>query len=56
MKAKITFDLNIKIQSGKEYKASVAVDMPVEGIIENGKSAIEITDLKDVIFKRIKNI
>lgn len=56
MKAKITFDLNIKIQSGKEYKASVAVDMPVEGIIENGKSAIEITYLKDVIFKRIKNI
>lgn len=56
LKEKITFDLNIKIQSGKEYKASVAVDMPVEGIIEKGQSSIEITDLKDVIFKRIKNI
>ena len=56
LKEKITFDLNIKIQSGKEYKASVAVDMPVEGIIEKGQSSIEISDLKDVIFKRIKNI
>ena len=55
MKQKITFDLNIKIESGKEYKASVSVDVPVGGLVEKGNSALEITDLKDIIFKRIKN-
>lgn len=55
LKQKITFDLNIKIESGKEYKASVSVDVPVGGLVEKGNSALEITDLKDIIFKRIKN-
>lgn len=55
LKQKINFDINIKIESGKEYKASISVDAPVDGLVEDGKSALEITDFKDIIFKRIKN-
>lgn len=55
LKQKIIFDLNIKIESGKEYKATIELDVPVEGLVENGKASLEITDLTDVIFKRIKN-
>ncbi len=55
LKQKITFDLNIKIESGKEYKASIELDVPVEGLVESGRAALEITDLTDVVFKRIKN-
>lgn len=55
LKAKITFDLTIKIESGKEYKANVSLDMPVQGVIEQGTTSNEITDLKGIIFKRTKN-
>ena len=55
LKAKITFDLTIKIESGKEYKANIALDMPVQGVVEQGTTSNEITDLKGIIFKRTKN-
>lgn len=55
LKAKLTFDIIIRLESGKEYKASISLDVPVEGIVEKGTTSIEITDLSDVVFKRIKN-
>lgn len=55
LKAKITMDLTITIESGKEYKATVTLDLPVEGVIENGTSSRELTDTSNIIFKRIKN-
>ena len=55
LKAKITFDFTIKLESGKEYKTKIELNMPVEGIIEKGTTSKEITDLKDIIFKRTKN-
>lgn len=55
LKAKLTFDIIIRLESGKEYKASILLDVPVEGIVEKGTTSIEITDLSDVVFKRIKN-
>ena len=55
LKATLSFDITIRIQSGKEYKASLSFDLPVEGVVENGTSSIEITDFENVIFKRIKN-
>ena len=48
-------DITIKIESGKEYKANIELDLPIEGVIENGTSSQEITDTKNIIFKRIKN-
>lgn len=55
LKANLSFDITIRIQSGKEYKANLSFDVPVEGVVENGTSSIEITDFENVIFKRIKN-
>ena len=55
LKAKLIFDIIIRLESGKEYKASISLDVPVEGIIEKGTTSIEKTDLSDVVFKRIKN-
>lgn len=55
LKAKIVFDLTIKIESGKEYKANICLDMPIQGVVEQGTTSNEITDLKGIIFKRTKN-
>lgn len=55
LKAKLNFDLTLKMESGKEYKTSISLDMPIEGIIEKGTTSKEITDLKNIIFKRTKN-
>lgn len=55
LKAKLIFDIIIRLESGKEYKESISLDVPVEGIVEKGTTSIEKTDLSDVVFKRIKN-
>ncbi len=53
--AKITFDLTIKTEAEKEYKANISLDVPIQGIIEKGTTSNEITDMKNIIFKRTKN-
>lgn len=55
IKGILTFDITIKLESGKEFKADIRLDIPVEGVIESGTGNYEITDLSNVIFKRIKN-
>ena len=55
LKMKLSMDFTIKIESGKEYKTNIELDLPIEGVIENGTSSQEITDTKNIIFKRIKN-
>lgn len=55
LEANLKFDLTIKLESGKEYKANIALEMPVQGILENGTASKEITDVEDIIFKRTKN-
>ena len=55
LKATLSFRITIVLESGKEYQANVSLDMPIEGVVENGTSYKEITDLSDVVFKRIKN-
>ena len=55
LKCKLSMDITIKIESGKEYKANIEFDLPVEGVIENGTSSQEIIDTSNIIFKRIKN-
>lgn len=55
LKTKITFDLLIKLEEGKEYKSTISLDFPVDDVIENGTTSTEITDLKNFIFKRINN-
>lgn len=55
LKSKLSMDITIKIESGKEYKANISLDLPIEGVIENGTSSQEINDTSNIIFKRIKN-
>lgn len=55
LKIKITFDLKIKLEEGTEYQTTVNLDFPVGDVIENGTTSLEITDLKNFIFKRVNN-
>lgn len=56
LKIKLTFDLKIKLQSGKEFKANILIDeMPVGDFVTQGTTSKEYTDLNKIVFKRIKN-
>ena len=55
LETKITFDLNIKLEDGKEYKSTINLDFPIDNVIDNGTTSIEITDLEKFIFKRVNN-
>lgn len=52
---KITFDLTIKLEGGKEYKSTISLDFPTGDVIEEGTTSTEITEVKDFIFKRVNN-
>ena len=55
LKMSLTFNLNIILQSGKEYQTEIKAELPTGNVIEEGNTSTEITDLKDIVFKRIKN-
>lgn len=49
---KISFDLIIELESGKSFKTNIVLDLPSDGMIENGVSQINI-EKNDIVFKRI---
>ena len=53
LKLSISFDIEIKIVNKKTYQATVSLELPVENVITNGTSNVEITDLEDIVFKII---
>jgi len=55
LKIDLSFDLYIKLEDGKEFKSTINLELPKGNVVEEGVSSIEITDLKNIIFKRIKN-
>lgn len=55
LKINLAFDLTIKLESGKEYQAEVKTELPIGNVIEEGSTSTEITNLDDVVFKRIHN-
>ena len=55
LQTNLTFDIIINLNSGKKYQAPISIDIPTDEIIEKGTVGIDITDLKDIIFKRIEN-
>lgn len=55
LKTNLTFDIIISLVDGKKYQANINLDVPDEEIIENGTKGIEITDLDNIVFKRIEN-
>ena len=52
VKLKLAFDIIIKTDDGINYRGNVVVDMPGDGLIEEGKTTIEINDFENVVFKR----
>ena len=55
IQSEISFELTIKLKSGKIYKTDISVEIPGEDVIEEGTKGIEITDLQNIIFKRLEN-
>ena len=51
IKFRVSFDLVIKIDK-INYKAKIDLDLPYGDICEEGKASYEITDMKDIVFKR----
>ena len=55
LKAKLTFDFVIKTGSGREYCTNISLDVPIGDVVGQGTTSMEITDMSQFIFKRIKN-
>lgn len=55
LQTKLSFDIVIKLTSGKKYQATINLDVPTDEIIEKGTVGKEITELDGIIFKRIEN-
>lgn len=55
LKTNLSFDITIKLTSGKKYQATINLDVPSDEIIEKGTVGKEIKDPDGIIFKRIEN-
>ena len=55
LQTKLSFNIIIKLTSGKKYQATINLDVPTDEIIEKGTIGKEITELDEIIFKRIEN-
>lgn len=55
LQTKLSFNIIIKLTSGKKYQATINLDLPTDEIIEKGTIGKEITELDGIIFKRIEN-
>lgn len=55
LKTNLSFDIIIKLTSGKIYQTTINLDVPTDEIIEKGTVGKEITDLENIVFKRIEN-
>lgn len=53
IKTSVLFDMIIELSSGKAYKTTIKLDLPVGNISEEGVSTIENIDLNKLVFKRI---
>lgn len=49
----VNFDLILQINKIK-YKANITLDLPCENLTNNGTTTREITDMSDIIFKRVQ--
>lgn len=53
IKFTVNFDLTIKVAEIK-YRANITLNLPCDNICEKGRTTQEITDLNNVVFKRVK--
>lgn len=52
VKATISFDLIINLESDISYRAKIELELPTGDITKEGSSSTEITDMKNIVFKR----
>ena len=52
LKFKVSFDLVIEVDD-KSYKTNMVMDLPIDELVGQKETHKEITDFKDVIFKRL---
>lgn len=55
LQTNLSFNITIKLTSGKKYQATISLDIPTDEIIEKGTVGKEITELENIVFKRIEN-
>lgn len=54
LKASITFDLTINLESDVSFKTTITVDVPISGIVEQGETHEENVDIGEIKFKRVQ--
>lgn len=52
LKFKVTFDIYIKLNSGKTYKSNIELELPINDVVNNGVQSTEYTNLDNIVFKR----
>ena len=52
IKFKISFNIEIILETGIVYKANVEQDLPIGNVVEQGVTNYQKTDFTDIIFKR----
>lgn len=53
IKFNVEFDIIIKTSDDVNYKGTLKLELPIDTVIEEGSSNLEITDFSDVVFKRV---
>ena len=55
LQTNLSFNIIIKLTSGKKYQANIKLEVPADEIIETGTASKEIPNIDGIIFKRIEN-
>ncbi len=53
LKFNVKFDLIITLQNGNSYISEISLELPTGNVVEEGTTNQEITDLSNIIFKKI---
>lgn len=53
LKINLQFDFIINLNSGKKYKSTIDLELPLDGVIEKGTDSKELVDMGKYIFKRM---
>lgn len=53
IKFNVEFDIIIKTSDDVSYKGTLKLELPIDIVIEEGSSNLEITDFSGVVFKRV---
>ena len=54
LSATLSFNIEIILTNGKAFKTTADITIPVDGIVENGTTSLEIKN-PDMVFKRMEN-